>query len=72
MKCKYVNQETFEDISTNQTKLIEILNHRMSGLEQSVLKLKTDVAWIRIIGIYLSGIISALTIGILTKLIIGG
>lgn len=60
----YVTQKTFDDISSNQTKLIDILNHRITALSN-------DVIWIKRIGLYMAGILSALTIGILSKALIG-
>jgi hypothetical protein len=71
MNNQYISQETFDDISRNQTELINVLNHRMTGLENSVSTLKNDVVWIKRIGLYLSGLLSALVVGILTKLIMG-
>jgi len=68
---KYVQMNNFEDMCKNQTQLIGVLNHRMTGLEGSVGNLKSDVKWIKVIGLYLCGIISALTIATITKLIIG-
>lgn len=72
MNCKYVSQKTFEDISTNQTRLIDILNHRMTGIENNTVRLRDDVKWIKIIGGYMAGIISALTISITIKFALGG
>lgn len=69
---RYVKQDTFEALCLNQNKLIEILNHRMTSLENSVSIMQKDVQWVKRIGIFLTGIISALTVGVLTKILIGG
>jgi len=55
----------------NFDEFCEALNHRMSNIESNVLILKDDVAWIKKIGLYLSGIISALTIAIIIKFLMG-
>jgi len=69
---KYLKPKQFEDFCQNQEKLIEILNHRMTSMEANVNLMKNDLVWVKRIGIFLSGIISALTIGVLTKLMTGG
>ena len=43
----YINSETFKDFCTNQKELIHILNHRMTTLDMSVLKIKTDINWLK-------------------------
>ena len=69
---KYLTPKQFQDFCQNQEKLIEILNHRMTSMEANVNLMKNDLVWVKRIGIFLSGIISALTIGVLTKLMTGG
>lgn len=44
---KYISPKCFQDFCTNQEKLIEILNHRMTGMETSMMAIKVDVGWLK-------------------------
>lgn len=41
----YLKVENFNDFCTNQNKLIEILNHRMTSMEEHVHVIKNDIGW---------------------------
>ena len=48
----YITPKVFKDFCTNQEKLVEILNHRMTNVELNMQKMlnqmisiKTDVSW---------------------------
>ncbi len=43
----YIQPETFKDFCTNQKELIEILNHRMTGIEKGMISILTDVTWLK-------------------------
>lgn len=50
----YIKAETFQQFCTNQDKLIDILNHRMTNISSSVDKMgnsmgimKNDVGWLK-------------------------
>lgn len=62
---EYKEGRTLKDIDYNQRQLIDLLNHRMSLIEDSVTGMKVDVKWIKGIGYYMAGIITAIA----TKLI---
>ena len=64
-EVEYKNGKTIKDIDFNQRQLIEVLNHRMTGVEENIKKLSIDVAWMKKIGYYMAGIITAIA----TKLI---
>jgi hypothetical protein len=51
----YITQTCFEDMSKNLTQLIEVLNHRMTSLE-------LDVSWIKKLGYYICGTLTAIAI----------
>jgi hypothetical protein len=55
---QYVTQKCFEDISKNQSKLIDILNHRMTRLE-------IDVIWIKKIMAIQTSLLAGMFIAIL-------
>ena len=67
MVDSYVTQKCFEDISANQIKLIDILNHRMTKLEKNVLWIKTDVSWLKKILWVISGLLTSILIAIILK-----
>jgi len=43
----YITQKNFNDLSKNMTELIDVLNHRMTEIENGVSIMKTDLAWIK-------------------------
>ena len=49
-----------EKIHNQLTNLVEILNHRMTKMEEHVGYLKQDVLWVKRIGYYLCGIVTAI------------
>ena len=49
-----------EQIHTQLTNLIEILNHRMTKMESNVNNLTRDVLWVKRIGYYMAGIVTAI------------
>ena len=55
MNKKYLTAMEFHDFQINQDKLIEILNHNMS-------KIKQDIKWMKVIGYYMAGVITAMGI----------
>lgn len=69
--CHYIEAKTFEDFKENQNKLIEVLNHNMTKLTSSNAELSNDVKWLKKLSGWQLGVISALTIGIVAKFIIG-
>ena len=63
---RYIYQKTFQDVKSNQDKLIEILNHSISVM-------KRDIGWIKKIQGWQVAMITAIfisLIGILIKSII--
>ncbi len=44
---KYLKPQEFKDFCTNQERLIDILNHRMTGIESSMISIKNDVGWLK-------------------------
>lgn len=58
LKKQYVSQKCFDDISKNTTQLIEILNHRMTQIEN-------DVNWIKILGYWMAGMVTTIVIKLL-------
>ena len=51
----YLSHKTFNDLSNNTNKLINILNHRMTNLEQ-------EVMWIKKIGYYMATLLTAIVV----------
>jgi len=47
MKENYIKAKNFQDFCTNQEKLIDILNHRMTSVEGSLISIKNDVFWLK-------------------------
>lgn len=45
MGNKYIDAKTFKEFSINQNRLINILNHRMTGMEESMITIQVDVGW---------------------------
>jgi len=62
---KYVEMNSFEDMCQNQKELIQLLNHRMTGLESSVSDLSKDVYWIKALGVWMAGIVTTIAIKLL-------
>lgn len=54
----YIESKTFGDFCTNQEKLIDILNHRMTSIEKSMISIKTDVCWTKkLLGVILGVVV---------------
>ena len=66
-----MKQRQFDDFVRNQSKLIEILNCRMTGIEQSMISIKTDVSWLKKLLWIIVGLIGAIFTSTLIKLIGG-
>jgi hypothetical protein len=78
MGRKYIDARTFCDFKKNQEELVQVLNHNITELAkqskvtaESNLKLAVDVAWLKKINGWQLGVISALTIGLIVKMVIG-
>ena len=71
MKDKYIDAKTFKQFSINQDRLINILNHRMTGMEESMIAIQVDVGWTKkiLMAILGTAIVSLFTI--LIKLGVG-
>jgi hypothetical protein len=41
----YIDAKTFEDFCFNQHELVDILNHRMTKMEENTSVIKNDVSW---------------------------
>jgi hypothetical protein len=41
----YIDAKTFQDFCHNQSELVDVLNHRMTQLEENTAVIRTDVAW---------------------------
>jgi hypothetical protein len=69
MKGQYVDTVTFNDFVCNQKELINVLNHSMTNLSNSVSEINIgfkevlkDIKWIKKIIFWIMGIFSALII----------
>lgn len=51
-------QNTIKVSTRNFNKLVDTLNHRVTGLESTVTDIKNDLIWVKKIGYYLSGILT--------------
>jgi len=68
---RYIDAKTFQDFCSNQDKLISILNHRMTGIEKSMIKIKTDVCWTKKLLFAILGVVVVSFFTILIKLAMG-
>jgi len=68
-RSKYIDAQTFEDFKTNQTTLIEILNHNMTKLGTDFTELRTDVTWLKAGGKWALGILGSIFLALLGTLI---
>jgi hypothetical protein len=68
---KYLQPSEFKDFCTNQEKLIEILNHRMTGIEKSMFSIKTDVSWLKKLLWVMVGMSVSIFGSVLIKLLMG-
>jgi archaellum component FlaC len=51
------------NISTNQINtFIDAMNHRMTGIEEKAGRIEIDVRWMKKLGYYMAGIITAIAI----------
>ena len=62
---KYIKAETFEQFCKNQDALIDVLNHRMTGMEKSIIAIRNDASWMKklmwaILGVLLTSFIMVL------------
>lgn len=67
-KCSsnYIKAVEFQDFCKNQNTLIDILNHRMTSIEMSIIQIKSDVGWTKKI---LWGIFGVISVSLITILI---
>ena len=68
----YIDAKTFKEFCNNQEKLIGILNHRMTGIENSTTSIKVDVAWLKKSLWVIIGLVMAILATVLTKAVLGG
>ena len=61
-----LTQQNFETFIKSQNKLVNTLNHKVTSIESSLLKMQVNQKWMNRIGYYLVGIITAIA----TKLIV--
>ena len=61
---KYVDQKTFNDLCKNQRKLIDVLNHRMT-------KMEVNVQWLKRLSQVSTGLLTAILITLLGKILLG-
>lgn len=66
---RYLQPKQFKDFCENQEKLIEILNHRMTGMETSMMAIKVDVGWLKKLLWAIVGISTGIFAAVLIKLI---
>jgi len=67
----YINAKTFGEFCTNQERLIDILNHRMTSIEKSMIAIKTDVAWTKKILFAILGVVVVSFFTLLIKSVVG-
>jgi uncharacterized membrane protein len=70
-KNRYIDAVTFEDFCTNQKILIEIFNHRITGIEKSIINIKTDLSWAKKILWAIFGVIIVSFMTTLIKSVVG-
>jgi len=68
---RYIEAKTFEDFCTNQDKLINILNHRMTSIEKSMVAIKIDVGWTKKLLFAILGVVIVSFFTILIKSVMG-
>jgi hypothetical protein len=75
---KYIAAHTFEEFCSNQKEMIDILNHRMTKMEETtdrmlnqMISIKTDVAWTKKILWAIFGLVAASLVTIIAKSLIG-
>jgi hypothetical protein len=64
---QYLTEKNFKSFYKNQEKLIDILNHRMTGLERNVFGIKTDICWLKKLLFVVTGLLSAILVSVLLK-----
>lgn len=69
---KYIDAKTFGEFCENQKKLIDVLNHRMTGIEKSMISIKTDVCWTKKLLFAILGVVVVSFFTILIKSLFGG
>lgn len=70
-KNNYIDAKIFGDFCSNQEKLIDILNHRMTGIEESMITIKTDVSWTKKLLWAILGVIVVSFVTVLIKSAVG-
>lgn len=70
-RTNYIDVKTFQDFCDNQDTLIDILNHRMTGIEKSMISIKTDVCWTKKLLLAILGVVVVSFFTILIKSAIG-
>jgi len=63
----YIDAKTFKEFCENQNELINILNHRMTGIENSVILIKNDVNWTKKILWLIFGVLITAIFGVIFK-----
>ncbi len=69
---RYINAKTFTQFCTNQKELINILNHRMTGIETSIVAIRVDTTWVKRSLWVVAGLVMAIFTTLLTKAVVGG
>lgn len=70
-KNNYIDAKIFGDFCSNQEKLIDILNHRMTGIEKSMITIKTDVSWTKKLLWAILGVVVVSFVTVLIKSAVG-
>jgi len=70
-KNNYIDAKIFGDFCSNQEKLIDILNHRMTGIEESMITIKTDVSWTKKLLWAILGVVVVSFVTVLIKSAVG-
>ena len=68
---RYIEAKTFKDFCLNQEQLIQILNHRMTGIETAMISIKTDVCWLKRLLWIIIGLVGTIVSAVLIKSIGG-
>ena len=55
-----LTQQNFETFIKSQNKLVNTLNHKVTSIESSLLKMQVNQKWMNRIGYYMAGIITTI------------
>ena len=55
-----LTQQNFETFIKTQNKLVNTLNHKVTSIEKSLLKMQVNQKWMNRIGYYMAGIITTI------------